>query len=432
MRKLAKKLKKKIYFFVAGYFGFWASIYLRRWNPKIMAVVGSSGKTTILHLLESQMKSAAYYSHHANSAFGIPFNILGLSRKSYGINEWFLFALFAPFKAYAKIRKEKYYVAEADAERPGEGLFLSSLLKPHALIWLSLEEAHGINYDRFVAEELSGDERLEKVKAEMAEEFGNFARLTQEFAVLNEDNPFIKKQSANMRVKISWVGEKDILGAKVNEHSISFKTANAFYEIPKLVPLDVCLSAETVDRLLSQYGFPVDRNFAGFYLPPGRSSVFRGIRDIVIIDSTYNATIGGMKAMLRLFAEYPAKKKWLVLGDMIEQGKSEEREHELLSDYIFGVNPEKIVLVGPRLKKYAYADLSGRYGEEKVVSYEMPGEALSYLESKLSGGETILFKGARYLEGIVEKLLKDPKDASMLCRREQIWVKKRKEWGLEK
>jgi hypothetical protein len=60
----------------------------------------------------------------------------------------------------------------------------------------------------------------------------------------------------------------------------------------------------------------------------------------------------------------------------------------------------------------------------------MPGEALGYLVGNLNGGETILFKGARFLEGVVERLLKNPSDASKLCRREAVWAKRRKMWGL--
>ena len=47
------QLKKKLYFPVAGYFRFFAAIRLKRWNPRIIVVTGSNGKTTLLHLLMS-------------------------------------------------------------------------------------------------------------------------------------------------------------------------------------------------------------------------------------------------------------------------------------------------------------------------------------------------------------------------------------------
>jgi UDP-N-acetylmuramyl pentapeptide synthase len=71
-------LKKKLYFVVANYFRFFARIVLERWQPQVIVVTGSNGKTTLLHLIESQLKDQAIYSHKANSAFGVPFHILGI------------------------------------------------------------------------------------------------------------------------------------------------------------------------------------------------------------------------------------------------------------------------------------------------------------------------------------------------------------------
>jgi UDP-N-acetylmuramyl pentapeptide synthase len=67
--RIIRWLKRLTYFWVAHYFGFWASRYLRRWQPSIVAVIGSSGKTTLLHLFEAQLKTKARFTHKANSTF---------------------------------------------------------------------------------------------------------------------------------------------------------------------------------------------------------------------------------------------------------------------------------------------------------------------------------------------------------------------------
>ena len=128
-----KFIKHYLYFFVAGYFKFFARVQLAKWKPRIVVVTGSSGKTTLLHLIESQLGQRAEYSHHANSSFGIPFNILGLQRNSFKKTEWIYLFLAAPFKAYKKIHKKQLYIAEADCDRPGEGKFLADLLKPEVV-----------------------------------------------------------------------------------------------------------------------------------------------------------------------------------------------------------------------------------------------------------------------------------------------------------
>src|SRR6202050_738801 len=120
---MLEKFKKILYFPLASYFRFFAEIRLRRWHPKIVVVTGSSGKTRLLHLLESQIGNTAKYSHHANSSYGIPFDILDLHRKSLLPSEWISLVLKAPFACFKNPPKEKVYVVEADCDRPGEGKF---------------------------------------------------------------------------------------------------------------------------------------------------------------------------------------------------------------------------------------------------------------------------------------------------------------------
>ena len=86
--QMITKLKKLLYFPGAFYFAFFAKIRLLLWNPKVVVVTGSSGKTTLLHMIESQLGHMAKYSHHANSAYGIPFDILGLARNDLTFIEW--------------------------------------------------------------------------------------------------------------------------------------------------------------------------------------------------------------------------------------------------------------------------------------------------------------------------------------------------------
>src|SRR3990167_7667164 len=80
--KMISKIKKFFYFPLAYYFRFFAQIRLSLWKPIIIVITGSSGKTTLLNLIESQIGDRAKYSHHANSSYGIPFDILGLKRET--------------------------------------------------------------------------------------------------------------------------------------------------------------------------------------------------------------------------------------------------------------------------------------------------------------------------------------------------------------
>jgi hypothetical protein len=66
-----------------------------------------------------------------------------------------------------------------------------------------------------------------------------------------------------------------------------------------------------------------------------------------------------------------------------------------------------------------------------IIEYFLsPKEVLNYLLKNIKGGETILFKGARFLEGVVEGLLLDKSESGYLARREKIWQMRRRKWGL--
>ena len=147
---MLRKLKNTLYFLVARYFRYFACIRLARWHPRIVVVTGSNGKTTALNLIEVQLGKSARYSHGANSSFGIPFDILGLKRKTYSPLEWFILALRAPVNAWKRPYEEKIYVVEADCDRPYEGEFLSLLLQPEVTVWLSCARTHSVNFDASV------------------------------------------------------------------------------------------------------------------------------------------------------------------------------------------------------------------------------------------------------------------------------------------
>ncbi len=425
MSSLFMKLKRLFYFEVASYFRFWAEKVLIRWNPTVILITGSSGKTTLLHLIESQLGEKAIYSHQANSTFGIPFHILGLKRNSYSIFEWVKLLYQAPFKSRREVPKEKYYIVEADAERPGEAESIASLVKPHIVIWLSLGQAHGASYDKLVEKGT-----FSNVFDAIGYEYGYCIAHAQSLVIANGDNQHILKQLSRSRTKKEVLSKNDLVTYAPYENQTGFKIGGMKVTVPALVPRDTHYAIQALFLVMQFINEPIDTTFARFILPPSRSTVFKGVKDIKIIDSTYNATMEGMKAMLDMFEHYPGLKKWLVLGDMLEQGVNEAEEHANLADMIIASRPEHIVLVGPRLAKHTYPLLKNNFDNAHLAQFSMPAPAHEYIVSTIHGGETILFKGARFLEGIVEKMLANPEDISKICRREQVWVNRRKKWGL--
>lgn len=421
------RIKKRLYFPIAHYFRFFAQIQLSLWKPKVIVITGSSGKTTLLRFIESQLKRQARYSHRANSAYGIPFNILGLNRPNLVISEWLYLFLAAPLKAFKKPYKENIYVVEADCDRPGEGKFLASLLKPEITLWTNSSVTHSLNFDKLVS-----GKKFSTAEKAVAYEYAYFLEYTTTLAIINGDCRLITGQLKRLKAPAKIITkEKRLESYKITKEGTEFKIDKKRYLFKAPLPEETFYLIAMTNALLTHLKIKPDYSFSGLHLPPGRSSVLKGINNIAIIDSSYNATSDGMAAILKMFDLYPAKVKWVVLGDMLEQGANEQKEHEKLAELITSVKLSKIILMGPRVSKYTYPKLKSLIKTPGIIEkFLLPKESLDYILANIQGGEVVLFKGARFLEGVIEPLLLNKNDIKKLCRREKIWQIRRKKWGL--
>lgn len=217
----------------------------------------------------------------------------------------------------------------------------------------------------------------------------------------------------------------------VGRDGTTFTFENDHIRFASLLPKEVFTSVAMVKELMRYLELPFDKSFKNFSLPPGRGSVFDGIKDITIVDSCYNANLSSMTAILTMFQVYPAAKKWGIIGDMLEQGKEEKEEHEKLAALLVTLDFDRIVFLGPRVKKYTLPKYKQLLKKDiPVDAFENPKDVLDFLLKHIKGGETMLFKGARFMEGVIEHLLKDKNDAAKLARREKVWEIRRRQWGL--
>ncbi|MEK7571306.1 MAG: cyanophycin synthetase [Patescibacteria group bacterium] len=424
---MLRKLKELFYFPIASYFRFFAAIRLRRWHPRIIVVTGSNGKTTLFHLLEAQFGKQARHSHHANSSFGIPFNILGLERKTLLKSEWIKLFLLAPLKVFAPLPKEKIFVVECDCDRPGEGKFLAELLKPEVVLWVSTSRTHGMNFEALVTEK-----RFATVEEAIAYEFGYFLAYCSDFVVIDGDSSLQVQQTNRTKARVKAIKKTEILDKyHVDATGTTFVLNKKSYTFTSLLPEVVATGLAMCIEAVDYFKIDFDPTFAHYTLPPGRGSLFSGIKKTTIIDSCYNANLSSMEAILSMYKQFAAKKKWAVIGDMLEQGAGEREQHEKLAVVLSKVDLDRIVFLGPRVRRYTYPYLQ-QLDRQKISmdAFDSPREALDFLQSHIEGGETILFKGARFMEGIIEHLLANPKDAAKLARREKVWEIRRKKWGL--
>ncbi|MBQ3261065.1 hypothetical protein IJH29_00140 [Candidatus Saccharibacteria bacterium] len=422
MTKIAR-LKKRFYFIVARYFRFFANFALRRWNPRIIAITGSAGKTTMLHMVEWGLGSSAHYSHNANSAFGVSFDLLGLRGVRGSKLRWFLLAVLAPLRALYFHHTEPFYVVEIDGERPHETEFLAKWLQPEITLWISLGRSHAIQFEQEVH-----DGKFVSLDAAIADEFAMLPRNTKCIVFIDGDCPLMQEATKNIAAKVEKFYKKDIVKYVVYPNHTDFGTMNTTFHFSSPQPRDLSIQLLMYKQLMKYLSVSLKTDFTDMPLPPGRSSFFHGKNGLKLIDSSYNAHLISMQSILDMAKSLRAAHKWLVIGDIVEQGEITSEEHRHLADLIANAQPEEVILVGKRTKEYTAPRLKELGLSPKTTL--SPKNALAYIQKHATGSETIIFKGSQYLEWIIESLLENPADAQFLCRREPAAIKRRKNKGL--
>ena len=418
------KFKKRFYFTAANYFRRHADRVLKRWNPRIIAITGSAGKTTMLNLIEHEMGKKAHYSHDANSAFGVSFDLLGLKGIRGSKLRWFWLFLAAPIKGLFKRHKEKFYVVEIDGERPHEAEFLAEWLKPEVTIWVSIGRSHAVQFEKEVEEG-----KFKNLDEAITAEFANLPKNTTKRVYIDADSKMMKTATRGIKAKVIEIKKTELKKYVVYPDSTDFTYGDTTFHFNHPEPRDLAFHLLTLKDLMKYLKLPFDSDFSNVKMAPGRSSYFKGKKGIDIVDSSYNAHIISVASILEMVKKMHADHKWLVIGDIVDQGSITGEEHKKLAHMIAKVEPEKVVLVGRRTKEYTAPELK-ELGVSAVATLD-PKKALKYIEKNITGKETIIFKGSQYLEWVIEKLLADPKDAKKLCRREKAAVARRKSWGLD-
>lgn len=424
------RFKKRFYFVAAGYFRFFADHSFKRWHPRVIAITGSVGKTTMLHMLEYQLGDKAHYSHDANSAFGIAFDILG----TYGIKNtklrWAWLFISVPFKALFFKRTEELYVVEIDGERPHETEFLAKWLRPEVTLWISLGRSHAVQFEKQVE-----DGEFEDLDRAITHEFAMLPQYTTKQIFIDGDIYLMTKalekikKHHHIKAKVTECKKSELKSYVVTPTSTNFKFKNNTFHFDSPQPRDLAIQLVMLEGLMKYLKFDLKTDFSGMILPPGRSSYFAGKNGLTLIDSSYNAHLISVESILDMVASMKSKHKWLIIGDMIEQGKIEGDEHAKLADIIIAAKPEQVLLVGRRTREYTAPILEQK--KVKVATFDNVKQALKFVYKNTTGREILVFKGSQYLEWMVEKLLADPEDAKKLPRREPIYVKRREKRGLD-
>jgi len=438
-------MKKRASLFILWYLRFLAKLQLAKLKPLIIGVGGASGKTSLSNFISIILKDMykVKQGKGKNSETGIPLDILGLQLNNYSHREWLRIMLMAFVKVLTDWQKYDIYIAEMGIDSPLEPknmTYLLKIIKPDIGVLTNISLEHSAYFDVLIEEKDEAKRHQQILKLTAEQEGLLLTSLNKEqTAVLNIDDKNIYQIKSKIKAKITTVSQKDstadlkIESIKnfVDKFVLHFKNENKNYEIKISNPLPehFAYSFLLAIAVAKSAGVSVADSIKSlensFSLPPGRMSVFKGLKDTILIDSSYNnATLVPMLDLLSFVADVGKQRRRVgIIGDMRELGTMSKLVHEKVAEQILDTL-DLVILIGPLSQQYILPILKTH--DFPVYSFLNFTSAKATILEQVKPKDMILVKGSQntlFLERAVEMLLEHPQDKDKLCRRGEYWDK---------
>lgn len=424
--------------FLLWYLRLFAKIQLFKFRPIIVGIGGASGKTSLAGLvtLILSKKYKVLGTEGKNSETGIPLSVLRIKVENYTFFEWLRAIILAPSRVILDWNKYDILVAEMGIDGPFEPknmTYLLKIVKPKIGVLTNISFEHSVYFEEISKKK---DEIFDLTAQQEKMLLKNVSR--KGFVILNLDDPNIKNIESIKASKITvstndkssdFYVEK--IEAEINKFKIDFKFRSNSYQIKILKLLPDHYARILVMAIAAGFALGIDPKNStkilekNFSLPPGRMSVFKGEKDALIIDSSYNnATITPIIDLLDLLKKIAGKRrKVAVVGDMRELGIISKTYHEQVARKLLET-ADLVFLIGPLSKKFISPIL--HKNKHNFYSFNTFSESKKIINENIKKDDIILVKSSQntlFLERVVEMLLKNPEDKKMLARRGKFWDK---------
>ena len=341
-------------------------------NTKILAITGSTGKTTLKNMLYSLLQNYAstYASPKSyNNHFGVPLSLSNLNFDNY-------FGIF-----------------EAGMSKTGEIDQLSKMIKPNLAIITNIAEAHIENFKNI--------KEIAKAKSEIINNIQNNGTI-----ILNRDDKFfsfLNKKAQLKKIKIITFGKSrksDIKPIKIKEHKgikkilVCVNDVNLELEIKNVNIYNVLASL----AVLRAFNLDLQKTvniFKSLEPSDGRGKIHnikRYNKKFRLIDESYNASPFSVKNAINSFSKIKKGKfkKYLLLGDMLELGKKSEIYHRELSKLINSSDIDKVFVKGEKII-FTYKNLK----KDKCGNiFQCNQDIDSILKNIIANNDYLMIKGS--------------------------------------
>jgi len=296
----------------------------------LIAITGSSGKTTVKTLVASilnEMGATHATKGNFNNHIGVPLTLLQLDAQ------------------------HQFAVIEMGASGPDEIAYLCSLAKPQVAMINNVMPAH-----------IAGFGSIEGVARAKGEIYSGLAKAASAKAVVNLDDVFAAQW-------LQQLAQQDFTAQQVIKVSLHDTGADCYAQniVTKNVGLEFTLHINNTSAAMflnaqGQHSVRnglmaaacavavganlqhVQRGLENFAPVAGRMSRQRGYQQATIIDDSYNANPGSVRAAIDVLSQ--AECGILVLGDLGELGEDAAQMHAELGSYARSKSVYKLFTLG--------------------------------------------------------------------------------------
>lgn len=356
----------------------------KRAQAQIVGVTGSNGKTTVKEMVAAVLATAGevlYTQGNLNNDIGVPLTLLRLTEQ------------------------HRYAVIEMGANHPGEIAYSAAFAAPDVAIVTNAGPAH-----------IEGFGSLEGVALAKGELFA--ALPPNGVAIVNRDDAFFAdwRRIAGSR-KIIAFGlhpESEVTASDIKTEIVDRQFATTFLlstpsgRLPCRLRLAGrhnvvnALAAASAGLALGLTTEQIVEGLQAVKPVTGRLQPWLGRKGNIVIDDTYNANAGSLKAGLDVLTGIGGK-PWLVLGAFAELGPESLAMHRDLGALIKASGVERVFATGADAQATVEAFGGG------AAFYDTQEALITALEQASTGAETILIKGsrARRMENVAAALVEN-------------------------
>lgn len=407
---------KKILLLIVNYL---SRAMVFRYKPLVIGITGNVGKTSTKDAISSVLASrfsVRKSDKNFNNELGLPLTVLGIPSSGKNIIGWIISFIVVIIRLIYT-QYPKILILEMGVDKPGDMDYLLKIIKPDIAVYTAIGEIP-VHVENF-----TNRDQLIREKFKLAS-----AVSAKGYVVFNADISLWGALPSKTKAKLVTYGMSDNTDIQLSTPEMRY-SLDGDNQIPIGIACKVQYKGNTVpirlDGILAQSGV----YYAGaacavgdimgmnlvdivsalnkFIPPESRLQLKEGINHSLIIDDTYNASPNSMLVAIDTLNQLKAKRKIIVLGDMLELGSFSEEAHRDIGRYIT-TDILKVYLIGNKVK-YIEEEVikKGFIKDINIFSFNTSKEVGDVLYKDTCEGDMILIKGSHsmHMDTIVKKMM---------------------------